>query len=89
MLNFVFFQNREVYFHEYRENSKYRKHKYRKILKKRQSIDKSCIVKLSKIRKYRKKGYRKKIPKPASIVKKLRSMYRKKKNNGTKCESLT
>ena len=50
-----------------------------KILKKCQSIDKSCIVKLSKIQKYRQKGYRKKIPKPASIVKKLRSKYRKKK----------
>ena len=51
-----------------------------KILKKCQSIDKSCIVKLSKIQKYRKNGYRKEIPKPASIVKKLRSKYRKKKN---------
>ena len=51
-----------------------------KILKKYQSIDKSCIVKLSKIPKYRKKGYRQKIPKPSSIVKKLRSKYRKKKN---------
>ena len=51
-----------------------------KILKNGQSIDKSCIVKLSKSQKYRKKGYRKKIPKHSSIIKKLRSKYRKKKN---------
>ena len=52
-----------------------------KILKNCQSIDKSCIVKLSKNQKYRKKGYRKKIPKPSSIIKKLRSRYSKKKTN--------
>ena len=50
-----------------------------KILKNCQSIDKSCIVKLSKNQKYRNKGYRKKIPKHSSIIKKLRSKYRKKK----------
>ena len=53
-----------------------------KFLKICQGIDKSCIVKLSKSQRYRKNGYRKKIPKPASIVKKLRSRYRKKKTNG-------
>ena len=51
-----------------------------KILKNCQSIDKSCIVKLSKNQKYRNKGYRKKIPKHSSIIKKLRSKYRKKEN---------
>ena len=51
-----------------------------KILKKYESIDKVCIVKLSEIQKYRKKGYRKKMLKPASIAKKMRSKYRKKKN---------
>ena len=51
-----------------------------KILKKYQSIDKSCIVKLSKIQKYRKKGYRKK-SQILKYRKKMSSRYRKTKHS--------